>query len=91
MPRCILLDLPPKSISGQFDLRSRQFGGLRGWSRDHRCETATISKNRVVVFGTNQFWSKTCKMQNPPEPIASALKVMTCRCRTDARIDSAKY
>ena len=91
MPRGVLLDFPPKIIAGQFNFRSRQFGGPHGWPRDHRCETATISKKRAIVFGTNLHGSKTRQMHDPPEPIASARKVMACRCRTHARIDSAKY
>ncbi len=91
VPRGVMLDLAPESIPGQFKLGSRQFGGLRCWSLDHRCETATIAKERAVVLGTNLLGSKTCEMHDPPEPIASARKVMTCGCRTDAWIDSAKY
>ena len=91
VPRCVLLDLSPKCIAGQFNFQSRQFGGLRGWTRDHRCETAVILKNRAVIFGTNLFGRKTYKMHDPPEPIASARKLMTCRCCTHTRIDSAEY
>jgi hypothetical protein len=88
--RGVLLDLEPKSTSSQFNLRSRQLGGLRCGSRDYRGETATISEKRAVVFGKNLFRRKAGKMQDPPEPIASAGKVMTCRRRTQTWIDPAK-
>ena len=87
----ILRDLSPEVISGQFDLRSQQLGGTRCGSRDHRCETATVLKQRAVVFGPNLFGRKACKMQDPPESIASARKVMASRRRTQTRIDSAKH
>jgi hypothetical protein len=62
MPWRVLRDLSPKIIAGQFNLRSQQLGGTRGGSRDHRCETAAIPKQRVIVFGLNLFGSKTSKM-----------------------------
>lgn len=91
MPRRVSLDLSAESIPGQFNLRSRELGGLRSWSRDHGSETAAISKNRVIVFGPNVFGGKPGEMHDPPESIASARKVVTCRCRTDTWINSAKY
>jgi len=76
MPRRVPLDLAPKIITGQFELRSRQIGGARGWPRDHRGKTVAIAKNRAVVFGPNLSGSKTRQMHHPPEPVASARKVV---------------
>jgi hypothetical protein len=50
-----------------------------------------MPQERVVVFGTNLFGSKTRQMNGPPEPIASAGKMAAGRRRADARIDAAKY
>jgi hypothetical protein len=57
----------------------------------HCGETTTILQERVVVFGTKLFGSKTRQMNGPPEPVASAGKVAAARRRADARIDAAKY
>jgi hypothetical protein len=89
--RGVVLDLLPEGLAGEFNFRSREFGGLCGGPRDYRGETATVLKNRVAVLRTNLFGRKTCQMQHSPEAIASTCKVMTCRCRAEPRIDAAKY
>ncbi len=90
MPWRVPFDLPPETIAGQFDLRSHKLVGTRRRTWDHRGETVAISENRVVVFGLNLFGSEACEMHDPPEAIASACKVVTRGCRTNAWIDSAE-
>jgi hypothetical protein len=45
----------------------------------------------VIVLGPDLFGGKPGEMHDPPESIASAREVVTCRCRTDTWINSAKY
>ncbi len=49
-----------KIIAGQFNLGSRQIGGLRCWPRDHRCETAAIEEACGRLDESAR--EKTCKM-----------------------------